>query len=277
MDLTVIIPTYRNPKYLDLCLKSATENMVQEDTKITVVVDGYPDESKDVIWKYKGIQSLILPHNTGMGNAINMGVWNADTPYVFIVNDDNVFPYEWDKRLSLLNKRIGHNIITIDQIEPSPSIFEFIVKDLGRSTDDFDYKAFLEFEPTVARDTGDEAWYIERGGKIFPFIISKHHYMKVGGFDTFYQSPFWIDVDFWLKLEMAGLSGFVKTQLCHLYHFGSKATKAGSEGDKFREGERAAAQQFMYKWGFLPNIVSNVKRYNAKIPENHPLIRGIQF
>ena len=49
--ISLIIPTYRNPEYLDICLKSAIE---QQSTKneIIVAVDGFMDESKDILEKY---------------------------------------------------------------------------------------------------------------------------------------------------------------------------------------------------------------------------------
>ena len=271
MDLTIIIPTYRNSKYLDLCLKSATENMAEPDTKIMVIVDGFAEESEEVLKKYSGIYTIALPSNFGMGQAINMGVWNSNTQNILVVNDDNVFPTEWDKRLSAFSKPVENNVITINQIEPESSIFGFPVVNLGKDISDFRYEEFLEIEKTVSNGR------IDISGKIFPFMMSKRNYMKIGGFDTFYQSPFWIDVDFWLKLELCENVGFIKTHSCHLYHFGSKATKSGPEGEKFRVGEQSAAQQFMYKWGFLPNVVANVQRRNTKIPENSPKIRGIQF
>ena len=56
--ISVIIPTYRNPEYLDICLQSAIE---QQDNKneIIVAVDGYYDESKDILEKYKDNISVL--------------------------------------------------------------------------------------------------------------------------------------------------------------------------------------------------------------------------
>jgi hypothetical protein len=51
----------------------------------------------------------------------------------------------------------------------------------------------------------------------------------------------------------------------------------GPEGQKFRASESVASQQFLYQWGFLPNIVENVFRNNTKIPQGNPLINGIQY
>ena len=38
--ISLIIPTYRNPDYLDICLKSATEQQ-DNDNEIIVVIDGF--------------------------------------------------------------------------------------------------------------------------------------------------------------------------------------------------------------------------------------------
>ena len=58
--ISIIIPTYRNPEYLDICLKSAIEQQ-HHNNEIIVAVDGFYNESKDVLFKYeKDIQILDL-------------------------------------------------------------------------------------------------------------------------------------------------------------------------------------------------------------------------
>ena len=54
--ISLIIPTYRNPKYLDICLRSAVGGRVNENNEIIVVVDGFVEESKEVLDKYKNIR-----------------------------------------------------------------------------------------------------------------------------------------------------------------------------------------------------------------------------
>ena len=76
--ISLIIPTYRNPEYLYLCLKSAVE---QQDNKneIIVVVDGFMEESKYVLDDFTDdIRILDLVNNQGMQQALNFGVYNAD-------------------------------------------------------------------------------------------------------------------------------------------------------------------------------------------------------
>ena len=273
--ISAVIPTYRNPAYLDLCLKSAVENKTRDDTEIIVVVDGFFGESKAIIEKYAGISAIPLSQNMGMQYALNIGVINAPTKFVFILNDDNVFGPRWDQKAlqAILGMKEPENAaVTINQVEPTPGIYHFIVKDLGRTAAEFRYEEWLAFEPTLENPVYTDA------GRIFPFVISKRWYMAVGGFDTFYKSPFWCDCDFWLKLELTKQIEFKRCFNAHLYHFGSVATKnrPDAEAKSFKKSEWAAAQTFQYKWGYLPNLVEAAQQGNSKLPLDKT-VNGITF
>jgi glycosyltransferase involved in cell wall biosynthesis len=264
MSISIIIPTYRNPEYLDICLKSCIEQQHNKN-EIIVAVDGFIEESQHILDKYKNdIQVLDLGQNQGMQTALNLAVMNATNEKIFIVNDDNVFCKKFDLEIE---EEFGEEIVlTINQIEPTgPGIFNFPVKDLGRNPKEFKYKEFIKYEKSIRENT------LTPEGGIFPFVIYKKYYMAVGGFDTMYQSPFVCDWDFFLKLELIGLN-FVRTNNAHLYHFGSTATKNGSEGEKFKATEGPAAQMFMYKWGMPPQIFKN----NSHTPRGS-MIKGIKF
>jgi len=49
--ISVIIPTYKSPEVLDLCLRSCIEGQ-QNKNQIIVVVDGFYDINKDVLEKW---------------------------------------------------------------------------------------------------------------------------------------------------------------------------------------------------------------------------------
>jgi glycosyltransferase involved in cell wall biosynthesis len=49
--ISVIIPTYKSPDALDLCLRSAIEGQ-QNQNQIIVVVDGFYDINKEVLEKW---------------------------------------------------------------------------------------------------------------------------------------------------------------------------------------------------------------------------------
>jgi glycosyltransferase involved in cell wall biosynthesis len=264
--ISLIIPTYRNPNYLDICLKSAIECQTTNN-EIIVVVDGYVDESQIVLDKYKDkIKVLSLDENRGMQTALNLGVFNASNEKILIINDDNVLCPEWDIIASEVKE---HSVLTINQIEPTgPGIFNFPVKDLGKTPEQFDYRGFIEYEKTLRQDK------LTIDGGIFPFAIYKKQYMIVGGFDTMYQSPFICDWDFFLKLDLNNI-GMSRTHKGHFYHFGSAATKNRTDGDqiKFKASEQPAAEVFMYKWGISPQLFNN----NSHNPKNNQIIKGIRY
>lgn len=266
--ISLIIPTYRNPKCLDICLRSAVEGKINPKTEIIAVIDGFVDESEEVLTKYADtVKVLRLENNQGMQMALNLGVMNASNENIMIINDDNVLCVGWD---SIWKDVQDGEVITVNQIEPTgPGIFNFPVKDFGKTPEEFDYDAFLEYEPSVSK----EAHFTPDGG-IFPFVIKKKNYMMVGGFDTMYQSPFICDWDFFLKLDLAGVT-FKRTHAYHFYHFGSIATKnRGGDNDEFvfKASEEPAAKMFLYKWGMPPRLFKN----NSHRPEGQ-LVKGIQF
>ena len=263
--ISIIIPTYRNPEYLDICLKSAIEQQHNKN-EIIVAIDGFIEESKEVLEKYKeNINVLDLGKNQGMQTALNYGVMNATNEKIFIVNDDNVFCKDFD--LEIEEYLQEKHVLTLNQIEPTgPGIFKFPVKDLGRNPKDFKYDEFIEYEQSIRKNE------LSLDGGIFPFAMYKKYYMAVGGFDVMYKSPFICDWDFFLKLDLIGL-GFTRTHNAHLYHFGSTATKNGNEGEKFKATEGPAANVFMYKWGIPPQLFKN----HSHNPKNGLIIKGIKF
>ena len=281
--ITAIIPTYRNPEYLELCLASATELKRFPETEIICIVDGYVEESQKVIDKFPDVSYIPLDKNYGMQYAINVGVMNAKHDWIYVVNDDNVFGSYWDSGIfrgmqevceeyGIVDSQQDTVVLTVNQVEPDPSIFNFHCKDFGRTPKEFDYFGWSEYEVSISE------YGITDQGLIFPFAMSKRWFMTVGGFDTFYKSPFWCDVDFWLKLELLDHLEFARWHGNHMYHFGSAATKnrGDEEAQRFKDSEMEAANLFYYKWGYLPDLVHNAQnRHNTKLPENLDDLRGI--
>ena len=75
--ISVIIPTYKEPEVLDLCLKSAIEGQTEKN-QIIVVVDGFYDLNKEILEKHKKhIEILNLEENVGLSRATNLGVFNG--------------------------------------------------------------------------------------------------------------------------------------------------------------------------------------------------------
>jgi glycosyltransferase involved in cell wall biosynthesis len=240
--ISVIIPTYKSPEVLDLCLRSVIEGQANQN-QIIVVVDGFYDINKEVLKKWsKYIDVLNLEQNVGLCKGTNLGVYNAQCDKVLIVNDDNVFPYHWDLNLEKIYK--PNNVISPNQIEPYASMFkQFVIKDLGRDPKVFDLKNFWEFEKSIAEDK------TELSGSTFPIFLSKIDYLRVGGWDENYELGVVADWDFFLKCQLSGIE-MIRTYNCSLYHFVSLSTNDTEEKIQSRKQiENNNHDYARYKWG----------------------------
>ena len=240
--ISVIIPTYKEPEVLDLCLRSAIEGQVHTN-QIIVVVDGFYELNKEVLKKYaSNISILNLEDNVGLSRATNLGVYNALYSMILIVNDDNVFAKDWD--VKLLNSYQDNSVITPNQIEPIPSIFrQFHIKDLGRDPAMFDLAEFWKYESSLPIRLN------EKTGSTLPIFMSKKDYLKVGGWDETYPGAWVVDWDFFLKCELSGMN-MIRSYNCHFYHFVSIGTEATPEEKAKKQAkEQVCHEYFKYKWG----------------------------
>jgi glycosyltransferase involved in cell wall biosynthesis len=237
--ISVIIPTYKSPDTLDLCLRSCIEGQQGRKNQIIVVVDGFYDINKEILEKYaKSIDILDLKENVGLCRGTNLGVYNAKYDLVLIVNDDNVFPQNWD--LSLLESYQPNSVVSPNQIEPTPSMFpQFIIENLGRDPKTFDLEKFWMFDYHVA-----SGYKVDETGSTLPIFMSKIDYLKVGGWDENYEMGMVSDWDFFLKCQLAGMK-MLRTYECHFYHFASISVN----GEKRRQAEMNGHEYAKYKWG----------------------------
>ena len=241
--ISVIIPTYKSPQALDLCLRSAIQGQVSNN-EIIVVVDGFYDLNKDVLQKWKdSIEVLNLEENVGLCRGTNLGVYNATSNKILIVNDDNVFPSGWDETLE--SEWQEGAVMSPNQIEPTPSMFaQFHIKDLGRDPNTFALEEYWKYDKNnVASDKVDET------GSTLPIFMNKYDYLRVGGWDENYDLGVVADWDFFLKCQLSGLK-MVRLYSANFYHFVSLSTNDTEERKiKRQESEQQGHEYAKYKWG----------------------------
>jgi len=241
--ISVIIPTYKSPEALDLCLRSAIKGQINTN-EIIVVVDGFYDLNKEVLEKWKNhIKILNLEENIGLCRGTNLGVSNASNRKILIVNDDNIFPSGWDETLE--SEWEEGCVITPNQIEPFPSMFKQIhIKDLGRDPSTFNLENFWTYNKTNASQHKTDS-----SGSTLPIFMDKYDYLRVGGWDENYDLGVVADWDFFMKCQMSGLR-MVRNYNLHFYHFVSLSTNSTEENRKKRyQAEINGHNYAKYKWG----------------------------
>ena len=241
--ISVIIPTYQSPDYLDLCLKSVFEGQKNKN-EIIVVVDGFYELNKHILDKYPDVNILDLGFNQGLPVATNWGVYNASNEYILVVNDDNVFPKNWDIDLEpYLSKKV---VGSPNQIEPNPSMFrQFEIQNLGKHPNEFNLEEFWDYAQSIRLEQFDNT------GSTLPFAMHKLDFLAIGGWDIMYPSPHVVDWDFFLKCEYVGYR-MDRVYTSHFYHFAGASTRSTPEQNaESNRKENLAHQFFANKWGQL--------------------------
>ena len=243
--ISVVIPTYKEPEYLDLCIESILSGQKYKN-EIVIIVDGTLDVNQTVIDKYKNqVVPIIFETNYGQTKATNFGVYSASNRDVLIVNDDNVFPKDWDSIL-LENYNSQNDVVSPNQIEPYNSIFKQFVKyDFGKTAKEFNLSHFQSEETKFRKP------YVDDTGSTLPFLMSKVNFLKIGGWDETYPSGHVVDWEFFLKCNLCGLN-LKRNYNCNFYHFVSIGTKSPEQIENTKINENAGFEYFKYKWGTYP-------------------------
>ncbi len=87
-NVTVIIPNYNGIGFLRDCIE-ALEKQTYRDFDLVVVDNGSSDGSAEWLSE-KGIATISMGENTGFSRAVNVGIRQAKTPYVILLNNDTV-------------------------------------------------------------------------------------------------------------------------------------------------------------------------------------------
>ena len=91
MKLSVIIVNYNVRYFLELCLKSVQEALLDIDSEIIVVDNNSKDDScKMVAEKFPDVKIIENKENYGFSKANNQGVSKSRGQYVLILNPDTV-------------------------------------------------------------------------------------------------------------------------------------------------------------------------------------------
>jgi len=244
-SITVIIPTYKSSDSLDLCIRSAIAGQ-QNKNQIIVAVDGTMQLNRSTLNKYKDdIQVLDFANNVGIMTVMNHSAYAAKSDLLLFVNDDNVFPRNWDTILLEDMNKLDNTVLTPNQIEPTNSMFkQFNIINLGRDPVTFDMDKFNEYATAISEDK------IDNSGSTFPFIINKLHYIMLGGFDSDFptKSGYVADWDFFMRCSMAGLT-MARTYKLHMYHFVSLTSKSNELLNNSNKEELLCHEYTKYKYG----------------------------
>jgi len=97
-DVTIVVPTYNRPHWLDVSLRSilASASTVRQKTRILVVDDGSPlHEENRRVAECLGADYMLCPRNRGYAPTVVAGLAEVDSPYQALFGDDDFMLPNW--------------------------------------------------------------------------------------------------------------------------------------------------------------------------------------
>lgn len=88
--LTVAIPTYKRPKFLDVCLASISDSVGSLPVNILVMDDSTDETNDHLREKYPSVKFIKNKKNLGIDKNICACIENAETDYVWLIGEDDL-------------------------------------------------------------------------------------------------------------------------------------------------------------------------------------------
>jgi glycosyltransferase involved in cell wall biosynthesis len=235
---SIVIPTWNNLLYLELCISSIRKNSHFKNQIIVFVNEGH-DGTREWASRQSDIDVIYADVNKGICIALNSVRHLIRTAYMVYMNDDMYVCPGWDHELFKEIESVGHDLFMISatQVEPyetgNPSYFS-IIKNFGDSIENFKEEELLNGYTSLAC----KDW---SGGSWPPSVVSIKTWDAVGGYSIEFSPGMYSDPDFSMKLWKYGVRIFKGIGASKVYHFQSKSTG--------RLKRNKGSDTFLLKWG----------------------------
>lgn len=256
---SILLPTWNNLPYLQLCVKSIRKNAHFKHQIIVIINEG-KDGTLEWVKSQSDLDYVYATENIGICFGLNACRSLVRSDYICYLNDDMYVCPNWDLPIKQEIDRIGHDYFFLSgtMIEPTdtgnPCV---IVADYGDDIDSFQEKKLLE----TYTDLSKKDW---QGSTWPPNIVHVDLWDLVGGYSVEFSPGMYSDPDFSRKLWAAGVRYFKGIADSRIYHFGSKST------GKVRHNKGKKA--FLTKWGissrdFTTGVLNRGEAFKGTLPD----------
>jgi glycosyltransferase involved in cell wall biosynthesis len=239
---SIMIPSWNNLAYLQLCINSIRKHSVYPHQIIVHINEG-KDGSLDWIKTQADISYSFSKENIGVCYALNSCRNLASTEYLLYMNDDMYVCPGWDKPIKEEIDHIGHKyfFFSATAIEIKAQSNCSIEKSFGNNIESFNEAALIEEYSSISM----QDW---QGSTWPPNIVHKDIWDLAGGYSIEFSPGMYSDPDFSMKLWKLGVRTFKGIASSRVYHFGSISVK--------RVKHNAGYSKFISKWGMTSGTFS---------------------
>ena len=246
MKISILIPTLANKKslpYLQRCVDSIRRNSTSfHDVRVMVNGGNFIDPEVQANIFY------ITPQ--GQCQAVNALAKNVENEYIMVVNDDMLFPPNWEDMLQNANK---NTVVSANTLESGKgeAVPPFNVNQWDKNLETFDIKKYekeaIKISKKETKDKkGKSKSPLEKGFNL-PFVIHKELWDKIGGYDESFDP--WgsnSDSDLAYKIKLAGDKS-IRDRRIVFYHF---SLISGTFDEDNKSYWQQNITKFERKWGF---------------------------
>ena len=240
--ISIIIPSYNNLKYLELCISSLKKNSHFKN-EILIHINEGSDGTIEFV-KQKKIKFTHSSINDGLCIGCNKVSKLSSFEYILYAHDDMYFLPNWDLLLIEEVKSLNTNKFYLSSImiNGDPKLNGHLNLQAGDTVEDFDEKYLLQnYEDLKHADFQGSTWA--------PHLIHKDLWNQVGGFSEEFSPGMGSDPDLNMKLWKSGVRIFKCLGKSRVYHFGSM-TIHKKQKSFFKKNQGSIANKiFLLKWG----------------------------
>ncbi len=199
--ISIIFPSYNGAKFLKRNLDSIKTLDNLNEIELIIIDNKSKDSSINIIKSYdKEINLKLIKNkvNVGFAEACNFGVRNSNGEFIFITNQDVIFPHDFFEKL----KQIYYNYKSKHEIVISPAlVFENgNIHYFGAKIHFLGFSYTPELGLKLPKDKIIKITQRLSGGSVF---IKKKLFLDIGGFDKEFFM-YYEDTDLSLKILRNG-------------------------------------------------------------------------
>ena len=239
MNLSIIIPSLNNLKYLKILISSIEKNSIYNHEIIVHVNENLDNTSKYL--EEKKIKFTYSNKNIGLCSAVNQAANLATTNYILYTHDDMYFLPNWDKVLENEIKKTNNNFFYFSGTMIQEKGADLIL-DAGTDFNNFD-------ETYLLKNYKNINIHDHQGSHWAPHVVHRDIWNKIGGFSEEFNPGDGSDSDLNMKLWNSGVRIFKGLNDFKIYHFGSISMR--KKKDLIRNN---GTKTFLKKWGITPRF-----------------------
>lgn len=189
--ISFIVPVYNVEKYIAKCINSIL-NLEYQNKEIILINDGSTDGSERICRKYEQDNEnirLISKQNEGLSEARNLGIKIATGEYIFFIDSDDFYSYDFSKDIKKVINENSYEVILFDYkyyyqqsdafFIPRSSINKGIMNN-KKGEQVLDY--FLEYQKNTQ-------WIVVQGIYKKTFLVENNLYFVKG---RLYEDMLWL-------------------------------------------------------------------------------------